>query len=386
MKHLTSALILVALAGCGDDKSGDTSDPPDGGERMPQLSKWEVAIDALPFQFEGDGKITQITIGRKEYDENFANRGNVEVLFDHPEPTITIEVRKYVFGDLIDANGDGENKGAFDKLSLWAFNTTGNPKPPSAQKAENDCTKDTWKDSCAIYTYYDGKSQPERSGMDFRVHLPIGYRGKLNVETEDNIAEQSYPRRGNITIDGLCSGGDIKFEAAWAKIKMCRDLVPSPTCPADAIKTCDEWPDGSGSEAWAKECGACGDGTLFGQLLIRAPQPWAADITVDIPGTVWTNTTLQNTEINKPHACKPVIPACDEIPCTLDADDEYAPTAEFNYPSKSAPAGAGFNITVISGGCTEIPFVDDPADWKPESEGDPATDLRGELKVCTGCL
>lgn len=380
MKHLTSALFLVALtgAGCGDNNpAGTDTSPEQEGDRKPQVGEWETEVDALPFPLTGDAKITTITIGRKEFDENFANRGNIEVLFDHAEETITIETRKYVFGDGID------KENTFDKLSLWAFSGGGNPSRPESQDPGKNCTENTWKDNCAIYAYYDGKSQPERSGMDFRVHLPAGYRGKLFVSTEDNITEQSYPRRGNIKIDNLCSNGDVSMEAGWAQIKMCRELTPAPTCPASGIMDCEGYPMGTGTEAWSKDC-TCGNGDFFGQLLIRAPQPWAANITVDIPSTVWLNATLKNTEVMRPHECKPDI-AC-TTNCTLNAEDEYAPTAEFNYPSSAAPSGAGFNVTIESGGCTKIPFVDDPGKWKPESEGDPAEELRGLLKVCTDCI
>lgn len=378
MKHLTPALLVTALTAgaCGDNGSATTEgETGEAGERQPQVGEWKKEVDALPFPLSGDARITTLTIGRKEFDENFANRGNIEILFDHPEETITVETRKYVFGDEIDKDN------TFKKLSLWAFSSSGNPTRPDSQPSANDCTKDTWKDNCAIYVYYDGKSQPERSGMDFRVHLPTGYRGKLFVSTEDNITEQSYPRRGNITIDNLCTHGDVAMEAGWAKIKMCRELTPAPACPPAGIENCETFPDG----AWSKDC-QCGDGSLFGQLIVRAPQPWAANITIDIPETVWLNTTLKNTEVMKPHDCKPQISACNGANCTINTEDEYAPSAEFNYPSEAAPSGAGFNVTVESGGCTKIPFIDDPKKWKPESEGEPGEELRGLLDVCSGCL
>lgn len=389
MKHLTSALLFLAFsgalagaAGCADD--GTASSNTNGeqqGERKPQVGEWETVVDALPFPLEGDAAIKQITIGRREYDENYANRGNIEVLYDHPEQTITVEIRKYVFGDELD------RESVFERLSLWAFVTSGNPSKPSSQPADSDCTKDTWKNNCAIYAYYDGKSQPERAGMDFRVHLPAGFRGKVIANTEDNLQEQdTYPRRGNITIDGLCGSGDVLMEAGWAKIKMCRELTPAPTCPAAGIEACNTWPNppGDGSEAWDKDC-PCGKGDLFGQLIVRAPKPWAANITVDIPQSVWANTTLKNTADSKLDDCMPQIEACGTIKsCTLNDEDKFSPTAEFNYPSSAAPSGAGFNITLETGGCVPIPFVDNAADWKPE--GAPDEELRGKLKVCTGCL
>lgn len=384
MKHLTSAILLamsvVVGSGCNE-----TNNPDPGNENLkPRESEWETVVNALPFPLSGDGKITTLTVGRKEYAENFANRGNIEILYDHADETITIDVRRYIFGDELDAMGDqAGTPGAFQRLSLWAFVGSGNPSKPSDQDPADDCTQGTWKDGCSVYAYYDGKSQPTRSGMDFRVHLPTGYRGKLFVTTEDNTAEDTYPRRGNLTIDGLCSGGDIRLQAGWAKIKLCRDLEPTPTCPAADIMTCDGWPDGSGSEAWSKDC-PCGGGDLFGQLSILASQPWASNIMIDVPTTAWLNTTLRNTSTMKPHDCKPVI-ECPMGVCKTDMDDEYTAHAEYNYPSASAPSGAGFNLSVESGGCTVIPYVDSPDAW-PGFDKDPPSELRGNLKVCTDCL
>lgn len=68
----------------------------------------------------------------------------------------------------------------------------------------------------------------------------------------------------------------------------------------------------------------------------------------------------------------------------MNADDEYGPTAEFNFPSLAAPQGAGYNVVAVSGGCTEIPFIDSPEDWSPDL--DPPAELRGFVRLCTGCL
>ncbi|MCY1056782.1 hypothetical protein [Nannocystis sp. SCPEA4] len=354
-----------------------TSDTPTTGNTLPsdevgpRETPWDVLVDAVPFPI---ADIHTLTVGHKEFDENFANRGIVEVLFDHPEETITIETRKYVFDDGIDL----ESK--FGRLGLWAFVLSGNPArhPDPA----DDCRTGTWKDGCAILAYYDGKSQPLRMGMDFRVHLPTGWRGELFVTTEDNIAEDAWPRRGDVTIDGLCSSGDIDLEAGRAHVRLCRELSPTPTCPADRAAECATWPDGSGSEAWSPDCPCSPD--LFGQLLIRAAQPWAANIVVDVPDDVWLNATAQNIEVNRPHDCKPQIDACTPDQCVQNDDDEYSPTAEFNYPGPAAPAGAGFNVTAVSGGCTLIPFAEPGTSWTPDQE--PSEELRGLVHVCTDCL
>jgi len=355
----------------GTSDSPTTDTPPSSDDRQPHEGPWEVVVDALPFPL---ADIRTLTVGGKEFNENFANRGVVEVLFDHDEETITVETRKYTFGDTLDV----EN--GFERLFLWAFVLTDNPTPHP--DPADDCTLDTWKDGCAILAYYDGKAQPERLGMDLRVHLPRGYRGELLVATEDNITEQSWPRRGDVTLHDFCGTGEVALEAGRAKIRLCRDLSPAPTCPPENVQACASWPDGTGSEAWSPDC-PCGP-ELFGQLLVRAPQPWAANLVVDVPGDAWLNATAQNIEVMRPHDCRPTISACADDNCMLNADDEFAPTAEFSHPSPAAPAGAGYNVLVVSGACTKIPFVDPGDPWTPDQT--PPEELRGLVDVCTDCL
>ncbi|MDC0718375.1 hypothetical protein [Nannocystis bainbridge] len=368
----------LGLAGCGPGggaETGTTGDASTTGDLMPdelgpREGPWEVALEALPFPL---ADVHTLTVGRKEYDDNFANRGVVEVLFDHDEPTITIETRKYVFGIASDID-------AFERLSLWAFVHAGNPaRNPDPS---TDCTKGAWKDNCAIYAYYDGKSQPSRTGMDLRVHLPRAYRGELLVATEDNTAEDGWPRRGDVTVLDLCSGGEIDLEAGRAQVRLCRDLSPAPACPPASVEACEKFPDGSGLEAWSPEC-PCGIDN-FGQLVVRAPEPWAADITVDVPTDTWLNATLQNSAPIKQPQCLPELADCDPRSCLLDETDPFAPTAEFNYPSEAAPHGAGFNVFAVTSGCTFIPFVEPGAAWTPGAA--PPEELRGKLRLCSGCL
>ncbi|WAS94234.1 hypothetical protein [Nannocystis punicea] len=347
-----------------------TGTPLPADEIGPREGPWEVVVDAVQFPV---ATIRKLTVGREEYDGNFANRGQVEVLFDHDEETITIETRKYVFGDAAETE-------AFERLSLWAYAATGNPVP--RPDPSTDCTKDTWKDNCAIYAYYDGQTQPIRTGMDLRVHLPRGYRGELFVATEDNTSEDIWPRRSDVTVLDLCSSGEIGLESGRAKVRMCRDLSPAPKCAPADVEACEKFPDGSGLEAWSPSC-PCGVDN-FGQLVVRAPEPWAADITVDVPGDVWLNATLENAAAMKQPQCLPELSGCEAPRCVLDATDPFAPTAEFNYPSDAAPHGAGFNVYALSSGCTEIPYAEPGEPWTPDQP--PKEELRGKVKLCVGCL
>jgi hypothetical protein len=383
MKKLTPATLLglsLLAFGCNGGKGGEDDGLTD--DQKPQQTEWMTVVDQLPFPLTGDAKINRITIGRKESNMNFANRGDVEVLFDQDAEVITIEMQVYDFTDELSALGDGtdEDPGTFKRMSLWAFTGGGAPSKPEYDNPEKNCADTTWKDGCSVVVYYDGLSQPVRSGANLRVHLPKKYRGELNVQTEDNLAESTYPRLGNVKITDWCSSGSVKMSQGKAEIKMCRELTPAPTCPADQVAGCENFEVDGENAAWDPMCGCPGE--LYGQVRIESLKPWAADITVDMPDTTWVNVTAQNAEEDKPHECLPRIENCAGDKCTITTDDMYEKVAEFNYPSPAATQGAGFNLTVISAGCGEVPVVAD--DWTPEST--PDIELHGHIKVCTGCL
>ena len=389
MKKLSLAsflgLTLLSTASCSS--KGGNDDGIEGGDARPQEGEWEKVVTDLPFPLDGDGKINTITIGRKEFDGNYANRGNVEVYFDLDKPVIQIEMRIYDFADDLNFNGDdqGAIEGTRNAIALWAYKTSSNPMKPEKMDAEDDCTMDTWKDGCSVYVYYNGQTQPLRAGADLRVHLPKAYRGKLNVETEDNLNEAAYPRLGNVTIDGWCSSGEVRMSSGTAKVKLCRDLQVAPTCAAADIKTCDTFKDEMGKDAaWSKECPCAPD--IYGQIKVYSLKPWAADITVDMPNKVWTNVNLSNDEPGKPNNCKPELPNCTGSICTPMASSEYSVSGEFNYPSPAAASGAGFNLTVLSAGCGPVHYYDSPDDWLPDDMSTPKEDEHGHVKVCTGCL
>jgi len=368
------------------DTGEDTGQMTDGNG--PQSTPWQVVVDALPFPL---ADIHKVRFGRKEYNGNFANRGDIEVLFDQDAEVITIEMRKYDFSDSVTAFGDEVMGivGTFARISPWAYNEgIDAPQKPSAMDAAADCLIDTWKDNCALYLYYDGQSQPVRSGADLRVHLPKAYRGELEVQTEDNDSEFTYPRRGDITIDGdgdagWCGSGTVKLSAGVAEVRLCRGLTPAPTCSDAAILDCENFQVDGVPAAWHPDC-MC-KASQFGQVRIESLKPWAADITVDMPDTTWLNVTVANQSEDKPHDCKPALDNCTNDACVLKDDGEYAKSAEFNYPSDAAPSGAGFNLTVLSAGCNEVDFIaDEYAPWDPNTA--PLVELRGHLTVCTDCL
>lgn len=375
------SLTLLMTAGCGGD---DNTTP--SGDELPWETKWTTVVDQLPFPLDGDGKISALTVGRRESDSNYANRGNIEVLFDQDQPVITIEMKIYDFSDDVTFNGDASMdppvEGTKERMSLWAF--VGGVGTPGSKDPEDDCTKDTWKSGCTVGVYYDGKAQPVRAGADLRVHIPKAYRGDLNVETEDNTGEATYPRLGNITVDGLCSSANVTLSSGTAKVKMCRELEVAPTCPAASIAMCETFKDENGDPAaWASACPCSPD--LYGQVKIVARPGFAGNITVDIPTTTWMNVTARNDEPNKPNDCKPSLESCTAAAnCTPMQDNDYVISGEFNYPSPAAASGAGFNLSVSSALCAPINFFEKASDWAVDAE--PEQELHGFVKVCTGCL
>ena len=162
----------------GQEPTGSGSGPPEGDGLRPWDTGWQTVVDALPFPAD----VSTLTIGRLEYNGNYANRGDVVVYFDQDLPVITVEMRAYDFSDRVWFFGDEDIEGAADRMQIWAYSSPGNPAPPGEMPPGDDCTVGTWKDDCKIYAYYDGQVEPVRSGADFRVHLPCSYRGALVVK------------------------------------------------------------------------------------------------------------------------------------------------------------------------------------------------------------
>lgn len=398
----------LGLAGCGPGSegstgsTGSTGEGSDGGTGVvtgeptptssggdtgfddsarPRETPWTVVVDGLPFPAE----ISALTIGRKEFNGNFANRGDVEVYLDQDAPVIRVEMRIYDFSDEITWLGGDGDTGTVDRMRLWAFAGDGDPKRPSQMPPEADCTVGSWKDNCKLGVYYDGQTQPVRAGADLRVHLPRSYRGVLDVVTEDNLNESSYPRLGDVVVvvDGICGSGSVSLASGSAAVKLCRALTPTPTCPAEQVTICETFTDDMGANAaWSPLC-PCAP-ALFGQLRVESRKPYGADITIDMPDTTWVNMFAANQSPDKPHACVPEIDNCAPGACTLTTG-MYSASAEYNYPSPAAPAGGGYNVSAVSAGCNPVSFFASAEDWVDENSV-PMSAEHGHVRVCTDCL
>lgn len=405
------ALLLVGLVACGDDGSADsatntsnattntqstgasatgtttgatgTSTSGQSGGARPYRDEWRLVVDA-PFPLT---EVKDLTIGRQEYMENFANRGDIEVYFDLPEPRITVEMRRYAY-----QQSQAEADTAFSSLHPWAYVSAGSPQKPSAMDPADSC-ETQWKDGCSFYVYYDGQSQPPRTGADLRVHLPAAYRQRITLETEDNTVEPLYPLRGDVRVRELCGSASVQLRSGVAEVHLCRDLSPGPTCSPDAVAACESWTidDGQGGQVpapWDPTC-PCAS---FGALEIEAAEPHAGTITVDLPASVWAYASLDNRDLEQSvdgeHCTAAVdLPGCGgACAITQSPATPWKLLADLNFPGPSATPGAGYSIRVISNRCGPVAFVDGPEDHDPDADAPSKEEKRGDLLLCDGCL
>jgi hypothetical protein len=381
-----SALAVAALTATlscsgnsGDDDSGLTGD-------SPFREEWKTVVDNRPFPL---ADVKSLTIGRRVGNaamSNFANRGDIEVLFDLDAEAITIEMRRYTW-----QRNQAEADETAAKMSLWAYATSSNPLRPSEMDPTLDCTAgDVWQDACAVYVYYDGQSQPVRTGADLRVHLPKAYRQKINIATEDNTEEPNYKLRGDVKLTNFCGSADIKLSSGRADIHFCRELTPGPTCTAQQIDACNTFQVEGAPAPWSKDC-PC---QSFGNLKVEALDPYAGEITIDMPtSSVWSSIGLRNDKNGQTNTdpdlyCTATMPTCAAPSCefTQSADTPWKADIVLNYPGPSAPNGAGYAISAVSNGCEAVFYNNGPEDYVESATDAPNSEKRGNITVCDGCL
>ena len=293
---VTSMFALATMAGLA---TGCPDDSDSGTKRTPFRDDWEVVIDQDFIHLDGDGnpQISRLTIGGREYDDNFANRGDVIVNFDGAANHILVEFRKFTFSPSQEAA-----QADFDALSAWAYAGVSSPKPPGHKDldVEDDCIASGWQSDCEVLVYYDGLSQLRRSGTDIRVTLPPDYRQRIDVVTQDNVEDDDYFNRGNVCIGNLFASANVQTESGNVWVRLNPETYPAPKCSPEEIADCESFmiDDGMGgmtSAPWAPEC-ACMTvgGGEFGVLAIDNRADTASDITVDMPAELWASISAQN--------------------------------------------------------------------------------------------
>jgi hypothetical protein len=390
-KMLVNPVFTLALAACtGGGGSGGCGgdEPPGTSQRSPFRDDWRVAadVDFVHTASDGVAQIFALTIGGREDGDNFANRGDVVVNFDGPANRILVEMRRFTF-----ATNDDLAQEDFDDLSLWAF--TSSLGRPEDQDPADDCVASGWQNACQVRVYYDGLSQLERSGADFRVTLPADYRQAISVVTQDNIEEEDYLNRGNVCVSNLFGTADIETESGKVWVSLADEVTPAPTCSAEQIDACESYvnPDTMAAEPWAPECACIAvGGGKFGRLEIASRDETAADIVVDMPPGLWASVKAENQGEGQEEAgdhCDAMIEVANFVPNETGNDNSWEKFGSVNYPGEPAIGGAGFSIQAISSSCEPVAFTENPEDFVGTRNGDEQeSEERGNVRVCTDCI
>ncbi len=385
------ALAMLALVACAGGGSGCTQEPPGTSQRSPFRDDWRVAADQA-FEHtlaDGTAQIFDITIGGREENDNFANRGDIIVNFDGPENRILIELRRFTFATTEDAA-----ELDYEDLSLWAY--TSDPGRPQDQDPADDCIMSGWQNACEVRVYFDGLSQLKRSGADIRVTMPPSYRYRVTAKTQDNIEEEDYLNRGNVCIDNLFASASVEVESGKVWATLAREVTEAPKCSLEQIDKCENWTvENENGEMvpapWAPECDciAVGGGE-FGRLEINSREETAADIVVDVPKGLWASVKAENTGDSQEAAgehCEATIELADFVPNDTGNDSPWEAFGNVNYPGEPAIAGAGFSIVASSKSCEPVAYTEHPDDFVGTGKGEEqSSEERGNVRVCTDCI
>ncbi|MCH9683688.1 MAG: hypothetical protein K0V04_19800 [Deltaproteobacteria bacterium] len=389
LKNLTTVAFGLALSapvvGCTGDGGGTAG-------RQPFRDAWQVAVD-LPFVHtnpdDGTAEIFDITVGGRLNNDNFANRGDVIVDFNGPTDRILVELRRFTLTTSSETAQDD-----FRNLTLWAF--TSSLGRPQDQDVEDDCATSGWQNGCEIRVYFDGLSQLQRSGADIRVTLPSDYRQKINVVTEDNVADDDYFNRGNVCISNLFASADVEAQSGNIWVSLASDTTPAPKCSQDQIDACENWTvqDANMNEVpapWASECDciAVGGGE-FGRLDIENRDDNASNITVDVPEGLWASLRAENRgdgQMSNGEFCEAdiTVPAVEFEPTGNDFPWQAFGNAA--YPGEPAIRGAGFSVQAISNACAPVARTEDPDEFVGVGNGkEQESTEQGNVVIGTGTI
>ena len=316
------------------EESEDTSDCC-ASARQAHRDEWREEL-VLPA-----AKLRHLLVGGVLSSDNFANRGDIEVRYEEGSSEIRVELQRFTV-----AKSEDDAEQAFERMSLWAYDVESVDKP-SELSMDSACSVSAG-DFCQIRTYYDGLFQPVRDGANIRVTLPRGWDGTLELETTDNIDEGiEYLDRGDVLVDGLAGNLEVRLDAGRVRIRL---------DPAYALES--------------------------GSVQVEAHDGLAAEILVDVPPDNYYDAVLENPDAPFDPGCVVSID-CESFPdCQLDPESTLAfQRAPINYPGLPTPEGTGIHIDLRSHACSMIDFAESPSDY----EQPPATELRGNVRLCSGC-
>jgi hypothetical protein len=369
---------LALLAAC-------TEKPPQSSAGQPFVDEWEVVAegpaDTLKF----------LSIGDRETMDNFANRGDVEVIFEAGATTVKVEMQRFTITS--DAEAAEE---AFGRMQYWGYNasTAAKMDPENPDDMALICFTGE-NDSCYVRAYYDGQIQPRRDGANFRVTLPAGWNGDLEIVTSDNIFDgiEKYPDRSDVTVTGLSGTLLVDLDSGNVNVKLDPNIEHYAGCASNDI--CETGDDAAMPPfgPFDPACG-CTDPSF---VTIENGPGQASNITIDVPlvsGVTgeprWYDVKLENEgdfSGSSDFVCQATID-CDTFGagCAINPDFsgiEYKEWAAINYPGEPAIPGTGMQINAVSKSCANISYLDDAESYMLEMFPE---EQRGNLRVCSGCL
>lgn len=392
-----AAPLALGLVACDDGPL-----PGGGGScnaQTPFVDDWEVVFDGpLAAELGGDNaalNVSAISIGGTVVEDNFMNRGDIEVYYTNPPidgngiGQIRVEMQR--FTGACDSADAEEN---FAAMLPWIY-SAGSVAPPAELDPLDACTPETsFYTGCRIRVYYEGLTQPARDGANIRVFLPENFRGNINATTEDNLwPEGTYFKRSNVVMKDVFGSASLQLESGTVQVTLADDILPAPFCAPEpdlnqeANDLCENFVDPNTMDPapWDKDCG-CVD--KLGKVDVNTIDPESADITVDAPADFWTtiNAANQQTGQTVDDSCTATVQCDDFTQCEPDASrcidsEPWACAATTNTPA-GALDGTGYSLKLTSTNCSEVNFHESPNDFGAE----PQTEQRGDIVVCSGCL
>lgn len=356
---ILSLIAIASLTGC---KQPDN--PADA--RAPYVDEWQTEAELPAAQF------VALSIGDRIASDNFSNRGDIEVVYAAGTDVIKVEMQRFTI-----ASSESAAQSAFDRMEYWGYNLS-SPEKPSEAIMLDACDLPE-ADTCYIRAYYDGLFQPVRDGANFRITVPAGWGGDLEITTSDNLEEgiDTYPDRSDVSVDGLNGNLTVDMDSGNATVRLDPNIPHYAGCPAN--QDCVDM-------GYAMGCG-CSEPT---NVTIANKTGQASNITVDVGNADnWYTMILENRgtfSSSDDFVCNATID-CDSFPnCVIDPDYAALPSqerAEVNFPGMPAVEGAGIRISLVSEACANIRYVESIDDY----DTDPLPEeKRGELRACVGCL
>ncbi|MEE9386042.1 MAG: hypothetical protein V3V08_21740 [Nannocystaceae bacterium] len=361
---LPSLLLSVLVPAC-EPGADDEDRPP-----APMEESWQSVVAGITFPQTGDEAISVLKVGSDDSgNDNFHNRGDIHVRYDGPPGAISVSMKRFGF-----SRKDGAE--VFEKLSFWAYG--GEWAPPREKESGGDasCAAGVWTDDCQILVYFDGTNQNVRSGADFYVTLPVDYTGVLELFTEDNATNDSFPSRGDVQVHNLAGSATIKLSSGRADVKL-GDINAAPSCAPEAYAACE-------AVAWDPDATECSCYLEMGVLQVIGAKGAAASVTIDVPTQLWATLNLANEASATQLGCTAQVDCGVFGSCTDDVfdDTELQTLRTINEPDGAAVlANSGYSVSAGSKMCQSVDFIAGPSEWgtKPQSE------YRGTVRVCNSC-